>query len=368
MAKTSPRNFSDRLIQLIDQGWIFFTTLKTAIILLIILAAFAMVGSFVPQNKPFETYVIQFGEPWAKIITFTGLDAYYGTFVFKLVLVLLGISILACLLVRIDRVIKGKRAPRYWGSLVTHIAVLVIFVGALYGHNTGFKDQAIIIEGDSYLEPNTQAEIRLKDFRVKMDEDHRPMSYESDLEVWRKGEKQLEKTIIVNDPLTFDGVRYYQATYGIAGFDIQFEGARNFVHTVVLEPDQSIDVHRGVVVPKGESVAFFVEQFFPDPVVGNDGKIMNATKNLNNPAAFIYVNPDFKKDPKNFKPLGWTTPARALDYEGTKLKMGEVYEYTGLQVKKDPGIPIIWGGSAMLLTGILITSLFPPKGREDEAE
>ncbi|MDP4160231.1 MAG: cytochrome c biogenesis protein ResB, partial [Bacillota bacterium] len=58
---------------------------------------------------------------------------------------------------------------------------------------------------------------------------------------------------------------------------------------------------------------------------------------------------------------GQLTPGQTVDVQGTyKLTFEGISGFTGLQVKKDPGVVVIWLGCAMLLGGLLLAFYWQP--------
>jgi cytochrome c biogenesis protein ResB len=43
------------------------------------------------------------------------------------------------------------------------------------------------------------------------------------------------------------------------------------------------------------------------------------------------------------------------DFEGYKFTFNKVIEYTGLQIKKDPGVPLVYFGCFLMMAGMTVT-------------
>jgi len=112
------------------------------------------------------------------------------------------------------------------GVYVIHTALLFIFFGSIVSSNLGIEATIAIEEkkvADSvfakgpggllynYTLPNFS--VQCDEFRIKKFIDNSPMEYESDLSIIKDGKVLLSKTIRVNDPLTYDGFTFYQASY-----------------------------------------------------------------------------------------------------------------------------------------------------------
>lgn len=232
----------------------------------------------------------------------------------------------------------------------THLSLLLIFIGALIGAFFGYKGYVNIYEGEAVSRLQTRAgEMKNLDFTVKCNsfvadfyESGAPKDYLSDLSVIQGGKEVLRKTIRVNDPLTFEGVTFYQSSYGSLPDRVQLE-IRNQDGASL----GSLEAPFGqrVAVPGTREhleVADYQEHFhLPDGSEGGTALGVN-----------IY--------PENGAPSGFWLLPKHPDYD--KMRRGAYYflvkdiklkKYTGLQVNKDPGEPAVWLGCLLLIAGIM---------------
>ena len=233
----------------------------------------------------------------------------------------------------------------------THLSMLLIFVGALVGSFFGYKGYVNIHEGETIgrLETRTGQVVNL-DFSVKCNAftadfypNGMPKDYISDLSVIKDGKEVLRKSIKVNDPLSFQGITFYQSSYGSLPQGAQLE-VRNQDGSLrgVLEAsfNQRVDVPG---IKEQVEVADYQEHFhLPD---GSEG---GAAVGVN-----IY--------PEKGEPFGIWLLAKDPDYD--KMRRGPYYllvkelklkKYTGLQVNKDPGEGLVWLGCLLLIGGIMV--------------
>jgi len=239
-----------------------------------------------------------------------------------------------------------KGAYSRFGVYVTHASILIIFVGAMIGNIWGYKAYVNIEEGGSrnavwirgQQEPFPIGfDLRCDRFEVSFYEGgNRPKDFVSDLVVLQDGKEVMSKTIEVNDPLTYNGLTFYQSSYGPAGepsftFRVK-ERATGEEVTVSLRQGQH------VALPGGRS--FAVNQYWPN-------------YDRFGPAAQIHVN---TADGRHGNPLivFKQYPAfdekRGGDYSFTLLDHQQRY-YTGLQVAKDPGVWVVWLGCLLMVVG-----------------
>ena len=244
---------------------------------------------------------------------------------------------------------KGKYSRLSF--FLTHLSILVIFLGALVGSFFGYKGYVNIFEGETISQLETRAgKVEYLNFQVKCNTFHAefyssgmPMDYRSDLSILQNGKEVVRKTIRVNDPLTFEGVTFYQSSYG---------GQPDQVAIEVVNRDGSL---KGTVTaPFGQRVAIpgvadkveaadYQEHFhLPDGSEGGRAIGLNVYPAKGGPTGLwlLVDHPEYDQQ------RGGDTYFRVKDL---KLK-----KYTGLQVNKDPGEILVWLGSIMLIAGIMI--------------
>ena len=102
----------------------FFTSLKTAIPLLVVTVAVTIVGSLFPDPDFFRS-------PW-----------YLG------LLGLNGLSLLLITIVHIPSILARKGRNALIGVVTTHLGILILIAGAIYGGFSGTRMEVRVIEGD----------------------------------------------------------------------------------------------------------------------------------------------------------------------------------------------------------------------------
>ncbi|HEX9136650.1 MAG TPA: cytochrome c biogenesis protein ResB, partial [Nitrospirota bacterium] len=285
------------------------------------------------------------------------------------------------------------------GVYITHVSIILIFVGALIGSFFGFKAFLNLPEGQAskfvYLrnEPlwdQIMSSLGIAESPVvhspeggmpamplgyfircdNFDVDYyigpsgiptgMPSEYHSTLSIFDlNGQKILDKRIRVNDPLTHHGVTFYQSSYG------PVPEARG---VAVLNIRKKNDVQSsGTTVP----IELGAEQYVPS--IDRTIKVAGfAPYGLRNPSTGEvqsfrtdneeYVNPLLALEVYQGKKLAYKTMVLKTDpgqpympedyvisyrgYAGTR--------YTGLQVTKDPGVWVVYTGFIMLCIGPLI--------------
>ena len=232
----------------------------------------------------------------------------------------------------------------------THLSVLMIFIGALIGSFIGFKGYVNIYEGETISRFGTRAgdvknlnfSVKCNSFKAEFYPNGAPKDYRSDLSIIKDGKEVMKKTIRVNDPLTFEGVTFYQSSYGALPAQVTID---------VLNKDESPKVT--LVAPFGIKVdipgmadkieaADYQEHFhLPDGSEGGPALGINIYPEKASPSGIwlLMDNPNYDK-------------MRRGDYY-LRVNDLKLNKYTGLQVNKDPGEWVVWLGCVLLIMGIM---------------
>lgn len=239
------------------------------------------------------------------------------------------------------------------GVYVVHLSIIVIFIGALIGSFFGYKAMVNIPEGmavDTVYAPGDRPiklgfGVLLEKFSVSFYDTGAPREFKSILTVVENGQpvKGYEKIpIIVNDPLTYKGITFYQSSYGQSGegavyhFDVSSRGGNGGVHLDVKQ-GETAKLPGGAMLEVLEA-AQDVRQFMPE-FSGPAAKVRLAMPGKS-PESFIV----FKNHPEIEDQRGG---ALVLRFAGMDQKL-----YTGLQVAKDPGVWVVWLGCTLMVIGI----------------
>lgn len=105
-----PRSFSDLISRLLGG----LTSIRLTVVLLLVLALVAMVGTVVPQSEPVGMYLSRFGPSLGAILVRTGLTRIYDSLWFLLPVALLAANLSACLIRGLPQAIKRALRPFSW--------------------------------------------------------------------------------------------------------------------------------------------------------------------------------------------------------------------------------------------------------------
>jgi cytochrome c biogenesis protein len=234
-----------------------------------------------------------------------------------------------------------------FGVYVTHLSILIILAGAMIGSIFGFKAYVNIVEGqqtDKVWARSGGGDIDLG-FTVRADKfsvefyegTSRPKLYETLVTVIDNGQTVKDRrSVIVNDPLTYKGIVFYQSSYGPAGDPTFSFRIRNRATDEVAE----ITVRAGqrVALPGGGT--FRVADFTPNyQAFGPAARVEVFPAEGGRPRSFVVIQafPDFDVN-------------RGGEHIFSMTDFGQRY-FTGLQVAKDPGVWVVWLGCFLLIFG-----------------
>lgn len=384
----------------VEKIWDIFSSMKTGLVLLGIVALVSAIGTLIPQEALDPEGAQAVSGIW-KALGFTNL---YASVWFQLLVGLLCINLIVCSVQRFDgiykltfnpkppqssgnvptkiqakvsgndgdvlkqgvqeilkdkgfRVVKTeherawsfvaqKRRWGNWGSFITHVAFVILILGALIGSLTGFKGYLMAGEGDtvpiqsidiSKGKVNENFSVKVNSVEDRILGNGERDNWYSDLSILEAGKEVARQTISVNHPLSFKGVTFYQSSYAPgAMFTVDLKG-------------QKIPV---VLQSRGGN-------YFQAP--GTDLFLVLAAMKMD-PQEPVILYQVFKGNGQQPPvKMGQLTPGQSENVEDTyTLTFEKTSGFTGLQVKKDPGVSIVWLGCGLLMLGLLMSFYWRP--------
>ncbi len=256
---------------------------------------------------------------------------------------------------------KGRYS--LFGVYMVHLSVLIILIGSIAGSLFGFEAYVNIPEGESINKVRLRKsqvaralpfDVRLDRFTVDFYDNGAPKEYRSDLLFLKEGKAVLQGSLLVNHPITFDGITFYQSSYfPIAGDKVRIKLSRDGGNP----KPSALEIIRGntLELPGKEGHFQIVE-------VAEDFRGLG-------PAALVSVHPhegdkkqfwifqNFEMIRKRFPPTMLKSPALdpsafkpyTFSLEGVEMKYA-----TGLQVSRDPGVPLVWTGFFLIMIGLFV--------------
>ena len=380
--------------------------LRLAIALLLTIAVFSISGTVIEQGQAVAFYQANYPEHPAlfgfltwKVVLLLGLDHVYRTWWFLALLILFGSSLTACTFMRqlpalrwfsrtsrkfysqprqfqkfalsaefkqtsLDDVLPLLEQKRYKlfrqddalyarkgivgriGPIVVHASMLLILVGAIVGALTGFIGQEMVPSGQTFQVKNivdagpfaasqipTDWSVKVNRFWIDYTPEGAIDQFYSDMSVLdSEGKEVKRKTIHVNEPLRYHGVTMYQADWGIAAVQVRINNSPIFqLPMAQLNTGGKGGRIWGTWIPTKPDLSAGVSMIAKDLqgmllIYDTDGKLISTVR------------------------AGMSTPVN-----GVNLAVKELIGSTGLQIKADPSIPIVYAGFGLLMLGVMMS-------------
>lgn len=255
------------------------------------------------------------------------------------------------------------------GVYIVHLSIILVLIGAVLGLFLGFKTFLPLPEGTTAntLEGKNKEAIPL-DFSIRCDKfsidyygnTDMPKAYKSLLVILENGQpvkidgKEAQE-IAVNKPLKYKGITFYQSSYGIVP-DSMGNGVFRVKATSKdnKSEESSLKIGGSFSIP-GTSLSGKIEDFSPALALDEKtGKFFTYAEQMNNPAVYITFY-------ENGKPKygGWVLnryPETGKLPDGNKIELLDVWgiQFTGLQVRKDPGVWVVYLGCIIMAVGLFM--------------
>ena len=374
--------------------------LRFALIILLVIAFCSIIGTIIEQDQSIEIYKSNYplNSPvlgflsWDSILKF-GLDHVYKTWWFITLIIIFATSLISCTILQQVPSLKIARRCQFFRTsqsfsklkvhrkiidsnlsqllfkikqnqysifqqksilycykgligriapLIVHFSMILILLGSLLGSITGFKAQEIIPKTETFHIQNIVANgqltsiprisTRINDFWITYSPKKTINQFYSNISMLDKtGNEIWQKTIFVNSPARYNNITYYQSDW-------------NLISLRMKDEDSLIYQYPLVNIFNNQNKIWL--SWVPNTADFNDG----LTVLVNNLQGYCSVYNKFG----NF--IGNLELNESFQTEQT-ITLLDLIGSTGLQIKLDPGIPIIYSGFAFLMLSTLISYL-----------
>ena len=218
--------------------------------------------------------------------------------------------------------------------------MILILLGTIIGSLFGFKAQEIIPKTEQVHIQNTlnvgqfssipKVTLRVNDFWITYNRSKTITQFYSDLSILNnQGNEIKRKTISVNYPLVYKDIYYYQTDWTLIGLRFQVQ------HNEIVE-------YPLVNLLKNQNKVWFT--WISNNQFSNNGIVAI----LDNLEGYCSIYNETGKFLGNIE-LNETVNSRI------PIILLEILSSTGLQIKTDPGIPIIYSGFLFLMISTLMS-------------
>lgn len=370
-----------------------FAQLKLAVLLLLLIAGFSILGTIIEQEQDLAFYqqnyqqLLKIGNvsiPYWKLIINSGLNNVYNTYWFITLVVIFGLCLLSCTFIQQFPILKAARRLIFFTNklnykkrtfklnisslkkelfikrlknqtyticqqeqsiyafrgligrfapIVVHLAMIIVLSGNLVAALGSFKSQELIPKGEigqiqnvinqKYFAQIPAVPIRINDFWIEYGINNNPKQFFSDISFLNtNGTEIRRKTISVNKPAYYNGLTIYQTDWDVIGLRII---NNNKIRQVPIQP---ISNKKWITIISNDTDRYIILI-----------ETINGTLSLFNSNGQFIGNFHYNEKIPNFK----------------NLKITDYIAATGLQIKTDPSIPILYTGLGLLMVSVLIS-------------
>ncbi len=398
--------------------WNFLTSIRLAIVLLILIILLSIAGSLIPQEQEPDFYQKYLPEI-SSLILFLEFHHLYRSPLFLSLVFLFLLNLLFCSLKQVPakfrrlKTITGDHPPGrmyklspedslkidkwlnreilslesvlrkkgfrtkiieesgqkfflarkglagLFGPELVHLGLILIIMAGLISALFSQRITLALLEGQTEEIPDKNFALRLDRFTTEYYPDGQVKSWNSEVSVIENGQVRLQKTIRVNHPLKFGGLSFFQMGYGQdwdrASVELQVKLSE--------EKNIKIDIRTGESRTLEDGYRIRILSFLPDFQLEASGRVETRSTEPFNPAALIEITHNSEQ-----VFLGWVFARQPERKDLQKRTRAEVEvrlvnfsapTFSVLEASSDPGTGPVWTGCILMLLGLL-TSFYLP--------
>ena len=382
--------------------WKFLSSMKFAVILLLVLAAACTGGSFIVQNQSFAWYEMHYSQRAASAITLFGLDDVFHSWWFVLITVFLCLNLLLCNVLRLPSLVRrfknkpsgdeltrragkttallnreqtekafasmgfakpqelhaddgrtclyaAKNRIGIWGAWVCHLGILLLILGFGLGQMTKKEYTVYGVPGESKQIGDTDYILTIDDFRIDLRDDDTVEQYTADLTVHsaEDGTSRSGSTS-VNHPCSMYGMKFYQNSTGWAATVTILKDDEQIQQEVVCAGDY-------LSVKDKDGLVILFSAFFPDYVYDEQRGPMTLSSSVNNPG---YLYRAYYQD--QVIGMNVLTGGDVITIDEYTVVFSDPQSYTLIQIRKDSFTFLALLGGLVVMIGLLLAFYLQP--------
>ena len=231
------------------------------------------------------------------------------------------------------------------GPIVVHASIIMLLIGSVWGLFGGYTVQQVIPRGEIFHLQNIirsannsyvpqDFSCRVNDFWITYTREFKINQFYSDLSIINgNGNEVKRKTIFVNEPFIYNGVTLYQTDWDILGLKVQ------------LNDSSSYQLPLQKIVKGGRNF------WFGSVVINN---------NSNSSTRFSILINDLRGNISIYNNQGILVKNCLIGDEvqltsNITLKFNDFISSTGLQIKSDPGISLVYMSFFFLMFSVYLS-------------
>lgn len=377
-----------------------FADLRFSIFILLLISVCSIIGTVIEQDQSIETYKLNYPLTypvygflsWDRILYF-GFDHVYKTWWFLSLIFLFGYSLILCSFLQqlpslkiarrcqffrtnrafyklnnstiltffsLPKILASIKTKHYSifqqknmlycykgligriAPIIVHFSMILVLIGTIVGSLFGFKAQEIIPKTENFHIQNLltngtlslvpQTSTRINDFWITYTKNKTISQFYSDISILNNtGNEIKRKTVSVNYPFINKGIYYYQTDWNLLGLRFKDTSNRRIEYPLI-----NVSANQEKIWLTWIANSQFLE----------DGIIL-LIDNLEGYCSIYNKTGQF---------LGNLELNEMLKFNQS-ITLSEIISSTGLQVKTDPGIPLIYLGFFFLMLSTLMSYL-----------
>ncbi len=370
----------------------FLSSMRFALILLLILIIACAAGSLVTQNQTLAWYTQRYSERTAALLVAAGLDDVFHSWWFIVITAFLCINLFLCNLVRLPSLVRRfkeaadptciagaqaavslrcrgsrdevkrlfektgfswkegpdgscfaqKQRIGLWGAWVCHLGILIVILGFGLGQILKQEYSVYGVPGQSKPIGDTPLILTIDDFTVDLRDDDTVRQYRTDFTVRNASDGTSRSgSTGVNAPCSLYGMRFYQNSTGWAA-DI------HILKDGELLQEETVCAGDFTAVSDKPELVIYLNAFYPDYVL-EEGTPKTRSSDLNNPAYLYSVYYQGRM-------LGMNAlmQEEELTIDEYTVTFSDPRSYTLIQIKRDPFTPAALIGGLLTLAGLFL--------------
>lgn len=318
--------------------WKMLISMRIGLLLFLLLALAGFVGSIIPQGHNKYFYIKNFGQVKGSIITHLGLDGLFSSPWFILPGLLFGLNLTACSFQRL-RLLLARPSWKRAGSCALHFGIIMVIIGGSVSFNDKQQVYVEAVAGEvKHLgEAGFPFDLKVLGFDIDYFPNMQPKQYRTRVQAVKEGSVQKEYEISVNHPFKYSGINIYQTGYGwVIGGEIKGPAGEELVtwreglHRLSDDPLLMVDL-----------------RFYPHYAYDRNCPVSLSQK-PHNPRIVCSMY-----DSIHYLGHEVLAPGQSVSRQGYTFGFRNYSNYTGLEIKRDRGVPYVWTGFLLVMTGIM---------------
>ena len=226
------------------------------------------------------------------------------------------------------------------GPILVHTGLIILLIGSAYGNFTrnSLEEYLVINESIDLINDVSKEKfsLKLKNFDIQREANGLPKQFTSNVEIYsNESNEKINKQTEVNHPLRYKGVTIYQADWAISSIILEINKI-NYQFALKPVPEIGNQIW-GVLVELGENIK---------------KNYLLTIDNENGPLKIFDIDDFSEKD--------IYLNEKESKINSSDIKLTKIIPSSGLIIKSDPSIPIIYSAFVLILLGATL-SLIPTK-------